>query len=348
MEFMRARDMNRRALLRSSVCVVVCAIASVSSQWVDKELMAEYRASSIASICATAAATEYSVNSTDSSPTVTNTTTEGSAVTTPATEYLDTFGVANYDPYIKPTDELDVAESLEIGYMADDSITGAASLMFSDDKVSGVYCGGALVATNMVVTVARCLFRNATDMYKYVYVEEGWRDRIAAFADPNRWYDTLNVAIVHPLFRATDRYMKFNIAKIITPDTISRYSVINLHQNDYPPSNSLVLVGYGHDRDARPKRYLRYMDVELVHNATCVSVFGPLVCASDIIVTRGKYPIVDGTICQVERGAPLIQRRFLFGPKLVGLASHSSFVNCQIGNLDAHVYLSEFYNWMFA
>lgn len=238
----------------------------------------------------------------------------------------------------------ETAESIDVGFVADKAFHGAMSLFFSNDQKTGHYCGGALIAPDMIVTVARCAFINQTSMYWYVHVTDAQPDHSVHTVD--LWYNVSDVVNLHPMFDITSPNLGSNIAKLMLPDDITNYPVIDIYHGYNIPASKLELVGYGRSQDLQPKPYLRYMEVELVDNNTCVSVFGPTVCDDTKIVTRGKHPYIDNTICRVEPGAPLIQKRVILGQRLIGLASHASFGNCQLGNLDVHVYLSKFYTWL--
>lgn len=246
--------------------------------------------------------------------------------------------------YIKPTTRFESAKWIDVGFAADSPFQGVMSLFFTNDKSTGYYCGGALVAVDLIITVAKCAYYNGSSMYDYVHITDAQPDHFKPTVSV--WYNVSNIVIVHPLFDSASPTLNSNIAKLALTDPIENYPVIDIYHGHNIPASRLDLVGYGRDNNRQPKQYLRYMQVELVANDTCVSVFGPEVCDNTKVVTQGKRPYIDNTICRVEPGAPLIQRRTILGNRLIGLASHASFGNCQIGNLDVHLYLSRFYTWI--
>lgn len=247
--------------------------------------------------------------------------------------------------YRSPIDVLSVnPPHIEVGYYQDNNapFRGVMSLFFSDDKLEGVYCGGALITTTTIVTVARCAYNNSRIMYRYVHVAEGAANRDSAKVD--LWYETEQVVLVHPEFNINDPHFKYNLAKLLLPVEIVATRPITIHQEYDFPNRHLVSVGYGRNSDLKPNKMLRYMDVRMVNNITCLAVYGPKICQNDVIPTIGAYD--DNSLCRLESGAPLVQRRTILGHRLVGLASHISFSKCELGNLDMHVYLPKYYRWL--
>ncbi|XP_015601602.1 salivary glue protein Sgs-3-like [Cephus cinctus] len=48
-----------------------------------------------------------------------------------------------------------------------------ATLFFSDDKITGLFCLGAFVLYRTILTVAHCFYNNAYVLYKYVQISDG-------------------------------------------------------------------------------------------------------------------------------------------------------------------------------
>lgn len=247
--------------------------------------------------------------------------------------------------YRSPIDVLSVNPPyIEVGYYQDNNapFRGVMNLFFSDDKHEGVYCGGALIDTTTIVTVARCAYSNSRVLYRYVHVAEGAANRDSALVD--LWYESEQVIQIHPNFDINDTQFKHNLAKLRMPVEILATRPIEMYQEYDFPSRHLVSVGYGRGADLKPNKMLRYMDVRLANNVTCLAVYGPAICQNNAMPTIGAYD--DNSLCRLESGAPLVQRRTILGHRLVGLASHISFPRCELGNLDMHVYLPKYYNWL--
>jgi hypothetical protein len=235
---------------------------------------------------------------------------------------------------------------MDSGLINDQNINfnGLAILFFTDDRTLGTYCSGAFVSYRDVIFPAHCAFNKNGTLYSYVHVAEGQRNRYDAQLDI--WLNVLDVVRVHESFYVKNIYMNYDIAILTLPFSTELVTPIEIHEYENSVQHkNLRLVGYGRNGTTAPNKVLRHLGVDTASNLTCVAVYGPKVCTEGILTTFGRAS-TDNTICRVESGAPLVRVEQFKRQRLIGLSAFVSFIDCELGNLDAYIYVPYYYNWL--
>lgn len=204
-----------------------------------------------------------------------------------------------------------------------------------------VFCGGALVSPNVVLTAATCVKdkRRRGKLFGSVEVHMGGSDK----SDPFRRLTVDRRKIkVHPSFSSNFTSLEGNIAVIKFAEAIKFSNFVgpidlakSLSANY---SSEIRVAGFG-----RNGTKLKYLKLSMNKPYECLHTFGPHVCRKSIFTTSSGR--ANESNCMVETGAPISEHWLERKEKKTHLIGLTSFTDaeCTIGG---QTYIPAFYDWI--
>ncbi|KAJ1894726.1 hypothetical protein LPJ66_005016 [Kickxella alabastrina] len=198
-----------------------------------------------------------------------------------------------------------------------------AFIDFFNLETGGIYCTGSLIAPNVVLTAAHCVYDSPTNMTAPEDVTVRFTHTVPKFPSTTRSYDVIKV-VPHPNFSLDDG--PDDIALLILNSTIpdSVTTKVKLYTGDYYLDTPLEAAGFGITEELNRTKadVLMKVDLKTSNTEACrkyISEYNPakMICTEGPI---GKSP------CYGDSGGPLLMPidNGLDGFALIGLTSFGS------------------------
>lgn len=222
---------------------------------------------------------------------------------------------------------------------------------FYEDESKHKFCAGAIISKEAAITTAACFFDESGTKFTLAEVRIGNIE-----SDSPHFLYRINLTShsrIHNDFKIENPYLNNNLALIYFPINLIFSPVVKaIEVAKILPTESnarIHMIGFGRLDKNVIGRSLRYYEIKLNQPNLCPLIYGPSVCNYQVITTFGKYNR-RATICRVESGAPISYHKspkFLYQPKLIGLAGAVSEFGCDEGYPDIHTNVVSFRDWIY-
>jgi trypsin len=183
------------------------------------------------------------------------------------------------------------------------------------DHSGFTYCGGNLVAPDVVLTAAHC-FANADDLSVMV---NGYS--LSEELEDGQYGSDVESLLQHPNFDSATYENDVMLLKLQSP--VFEVNCVSLNFNDANPQNGdqLTVLGLGNTaEDGSASNYLREVNMNVVDQEVCLANYQEIGLGrirEDIMLCAGALGEGGRDACQGDSGGPLIDK----DAKLIGVIS---------------------------